>query len=544
LGKHQKMPEASSIKVEETKLMHLANLAEVGMSVAAVAHEVRQPLSAAKISLQMMRENARDNGDLKKNLDDVLQQIGRIELLVDRTRSFLLPFTGKKKIDFGEVVEEALALMEWKENTGSRRVKTEIRIDSGCPLVTADRSMLEHLVSNLVNNARDAIASSSQGKVLVLVRKAAHGSGVELIVADNGEGIDSDIVQNIFEAFFTTKSASDGTGLGLYIVKRVAEDHGAQVQYLDGAQLEDLDINGMTTGFMVTFSVSQARSTAPPPLMKLGARRIGKKRALVVDDEDAVLQILGKVLEQMEFKCVLCTTGEDALLEMEAGTFDLLVTDKNLPGISGIEISQVVRNLYPVLPILVITGYASEESALEALNLGVSDYVLKPLDLNDFRKTVEKIMAKEVEKREMPIAMAPLRPTPDLVEKDDVAVNVLLIEENDGIRDLIGDALLGLGCVIAACTNMEEALGKIGSFSYEVIIARPGDLKGQGSRLIDAPGVLGAIAIMNRGGLDRTIEAIHLGARGVIAEPYDEASVEHDFRRSVTRMRKEENQHS
>ncbi len=544
MGKHEKTPEPSFVEVEEAKLMHVAKLAEVGMSVAAVAHEVRQPLSALKISLQMMRENAWDNEDLKKNLDDALQQVGRIEMLVERTRSFLLPLTGKKKVDLGEVVEGVMTVMEWHGNTVRRKTKTEMKIDRGCSLITADQSTLEQLVSNLVINAREAVASSDRGRVLVLVSEDAQGRDVELIVADNGKGIDSEVVRKMYEPFFTTKSASNGTGLGLYIVKRVAEDHGAVVQYLDRAQLEALEIDNLTTGFKVTFPASTARTTAPPPFKKVGARHGEKKRALVVDDEAAVLQILGKVLEQMEFKCVLCTTGEDALVELEAGAFDLLVTDKNLPGISGIEVAQVARNLYPILPILVITGYASEESALEALTLGVADYVLKPLDLNDFRKSVEKIMAKEVKKKEMPIAMAP--PQPDRVHagRDDVAVNVLLIEENDGIRDLIGDALLGLGCEVAAYTNMEEALGSIGSYPYEVLIARPQDLKSQGARFTNAPGVLGAIATMDRGGLDKTIEAIHLGARGVIAAPYDEASVAFDFRHSVTQMRKEKKQHS
>ena len=544
MGKYERTPEPSCIEVEEAKLMHVAKLAEVGMSVAAVAHEVRQPLSALKISLQMMRENAWDNEDLKKSLDDALVQSGRIEMLVERTRSFLLPSTGKKKVDLGEVVEGVMTVMEWHGNTVRRRVKMEIEIDRSCSLITADQSMLEQLVSNLVINAREAVASSDRGKVLVLVSKAAEGRGVELIVADNGKGIDREIVRKMYEPFFTTKSDSNGTGLGLYIVKRVAEDHGAVVQYLDRTQLETLEIDHLTTGFKVTFPVSSDRVTAPPSQKKVSRNPGAKNRALVVDDENSVLQILGKVLEQMDFKCVLCGTGEDALVELEAGAFDLLVTDKNLPGISGIEVAQVARNLYPIMPILVITGYASEESALEALSLGVADYVLKPLDLNDFRNSVERIMAKEVKKKEMPIALAPPQLVRDPAAGVDVAVNVLLIEENDGIRDLIGDALLGLGCEVAAYTNVEDALANIGSYPFEVVIARPEDLKSQGLRFTHSPGVLGAIALMERGGLDKTIEAIHLGARGVLAAPYDEASVAFDFRHSVTQMRKEKKQHS
>ncbi len=539
MGKHEKTPEPSCVEIEEDKLMHVAKLAEVGMSVAAVAHEVRQPLSALKISLQMMRENAWDNEDLRKSLDDALAQSGRIEMLVERTRNFLLPSTGKKKVDMGKVVEGVMTVMEWHGNTVRRRTKMEMKIDHGCSLITADQSMLEQLVSNLVINARDATASVDQGRVMVLVSKAAEGRGVELIVADNGKGIDSEVIKKMYEPFFTTKSNFNGTGLGLYIVKRVAEDHGAVVQYLDRAQLEALDVDNLTTGFKVTFPVSASRTTAPPSPRRVSSNPGGKNRALVVDDENSVLQILGKVLEQMDFKCVLCGTGEDALVELEAGVFDLLVTDKNLPGISGIEVAQVARNLYPVMPILVITGYASEESALEALTLGVADYVLKPLDLNDFRKSVEKIMAKEGKKKEMPIAMAPPQPVRDPAVRDDIAVNVLLIEEDDGIRDLIGDALLELGCEVAAYTDMEEALDSIGSYPYEVVIARPEDLKSQGLRFTHSPGVLGAIALMERGGLDKTIEAIHLGARGVLAAPYDEASVAFDFRHSVTQMRKE-----
>ena len=150
---------------------------------------------------------------------------------------------------------------------------------------------------------------------------------------------------------------------------------------------------------------------------------------------------------------------------------------------------------------------------------------------------VSKVMSineKEVKSRNSSMSAKPVEE--EELDGIDVGVKVLLIESQQSIQDVISDALLGLGCEVAAFTTDEQAAAKVKDYPFQVFIARPDVLRRRKSWFMHVQGVLGAISIMERAGVDKTIEAIHLGARGVFAPPFDHASIAFDFRRSVSRL--------
>ncbi len=103
-----------------------------------------------------------------------------------------------------------------------------------------------------------------------------------------------------------------------------------------------------------------------------------RPRVLVVDDEAGIRELLAKTLEVAEYDVDLAPGGQEALERLHRGQYDLLITDLRMPGVDGLTLIREARRFMPQLPIIIITGYSTEASAIEAINLGVTGYLTKP----------------------------------------------------------------------------------------------------------------------------------------------------------------------
>lgn len=266
-------------------------------------------------------------------------------------------------------------------------------------------------------------------------------------------------------------------------------------------------------------------------------------RVLVVDDDPAVLRLLGVLLENDGLRATLVESGEDALLELDTDLFELLIFDKNLPGLDGMQLARIVHLLSPDVPILLITGFASAESAREAAALGISDYISKPIDADEFRRVVRENLRRSspvfssAQERfgstfppgTLPVVLARLSSHGGEESSHDEKVDldllsghrVLVIEADAQIRkELV--AILGVPeCRVDAFASVADAAEHIEVEGYDLligaleIITETGAL---GARSPRAP--LGNIAIMERDDLEQIVDAIRVGARGLISPPF------------------------
>jgi DNA-binding NtrC family response regulator len=298
------------------------------------------------------------------------------------------------------------------------------------------------------------------------------------------------------------------------------------------------------------------------------SRGIAGSRVLLVDDEDVIRRLMTRMIEGHGCECTATPSGEEAVPLLEKQVFDLLIVDKNLPGMSGIEIAKLARRHQPGVPVLLITGYASEDSALEAAAYGVTDYVMKPIDLEDFRRRMISAIASDPRRRRdsaadfssrparpsRPQRRRPSRPSkpsgrrlsltsrpPAPTVKGPLSVVVLLYAAEDGPRKSIETVLKPICSQLSvfAETAMAESFAR--SSGFDVLVATPDFLSDAMAWWDDVPGKppLGSIAIMDRGGIDKAIEAIQLGARGSLHPPFDENKTQFEFRRAVTALLEE-----
>jgi CheY-like chemotaxis protein len=335
--------------------------AQTTQLAAEVLHELRQPLLGIKAYVQMMS----DDGPSKISLALLLGQVERMEQIIsDFTRLASDRPAPKDRIDLAHHALEAQRLFQL--NPDSARISLEVDAPGGIE-IQGNARLIEQMVLNLLNNARDAM--SGRGRIKLAVMREA---GIPtLYVADWGPGIAPDLRERIFEPYVSTKSK--GSGLGLAVCRRIAQEHHAQIALAPASSVNDQP--PPATVFRVVFQAEPAAAVA-------------RKRILVVDDESIIRQVFYDLMSK-ECEVVQAETAEEALPHIRRGAFDLIVTDKNLPGLSGLDLAQEARRLNPNSRVILMTGYPSLVTAQQALELGVMDYLLKPFD--EIREVREKL---------------------------------------------------------------------------------------------------------------------------------------------------------
>jgi CheY-like chemotaxis protein len=238
--------------------------------------------------------------------------------------------------------------------------------------VQGNSRLLEQLTLNLLNNARDA--ASGPGRVKVLLRR--EGGCPVMYVADWGPGIPEAVRQHLFEPYVT--GSKRGTGLGLAVCKRIAQEHQAKLELVSASVLAEQP--PPTTVFRVLFPAPEpVAAPSPTPGASAPAPAAVRRRLLVVDDEEIIRSVFRDLMSK-ECEVLLAADAEEALAHLRRGPVDLIITDKNLPGLTGLELAQEARKLDPQSRVILMTGYPSLVTTQQALELGLLDYLLKPFD--------------------------------------------------------------------------------------------------------------------------------------------------------------------
>jgi len=210
------------------------------------------------------------------------------------------------------------------------------------------------------------------------------GAYVEIKVTDTGIGIPPEIVESIFEPYFTTKGPGEGTGLGLAMVKGVVESYGGKI--FVASQV------GKGTIFTIYLPNTGKRSDhdacVPEPLPT------GTEHILFVDDEAAIAEIGKRTLEQLGYSVDIRTSSTDALALFKAGpeNFDLVLTDMTMPDLTGDRLTAEVMKIRPDIPVILCTGYSRKMSEKTAAEIGIKALVYKPVVKADLAKTVRKVL--------------------------------------------------------------------------------------------------------------------------------------------------------
>jgi CheY-like chemotaxis protein len=318
----------------------------------------------------------------------------------------LLAFSRKqvlqpRVLDLSAVVAEATPLLRQLIGEDVELVCTPA---AGLSRIKADPGQLEQVIVNLCVNARDAIREGGgSGAITIETRNvelghkeaASHdevvaGPYVLLAVSDTGTGMDPATVARMFEPFFTTKPPGKGTGLGLAVVHGILRDHDAvlQVESAPGA--------GSTFAIYfpaVAGAASSAAAVAAHPVQL--PRFVSTKSAhiLYVDDDEMIAFLMERLLQREGYRVTVFTHAQRALVAVRdpAQKFDLVISDYNMPGMSGLDFARAVKALRPDTPLAITSGYISEELRAQAPAAGVSELIYKPNTVEELFAAVDRL---------------------------------------------------------------------------------------------------------------------------------------------------------
>ena len=381
----------------ESQLRQAQKMEAVGTLAGGIAHDFNNILGAVMGYTQLLQMGV-ESGDEPdwSSLDEILRAAYRAKDLVQQILTFSRRSEAKKQpVQINLIVKEALKLLR-----GGLPAMIEINqdIDPCKSVVMADATQMHQVVMNLCTNA--AHAMGEQGGVLAVDVHvidldqndvATHegmepGSYLELTVSDTGYGIASENLGRIFEPFFTTKGQGEGTGLGLAVVHGIVQDHG-------GIITVQSKLNSGTT-FRVCLPLmkwKEENTEAGDSLMDLPR---GNERILVVDDEESLLTVAGKMLVRLGYKVVIRNRATAAyeLIVADKEHFDVILTDLMMPKMTGIELAQKLSEAGENIPMILNTGYSEKITLDKAKEFGFEGLLRKPMNIEVLAETVRRVL--------------------------------------------------------------------------------------------------------------------------------------------------------
>lgn len=234
-----------SKKLQEGKtlLVRAAKLSTMGQMAAGIIHEIKQPLTAISLNLQMSMVRL-SSDDRRKYLEGALNAVNGLDVILGRFRSF--SYISKETMESVSVVEiigNVSKLLEHQFNKG--QIHCTLENEESLPYILGDKQGLQQVFSNLLINAMHALEDKQEGRRTIYIKTYLSENKVFVEIEDNGSGIHTEIQDHIFDPFFTTKSAEKGTGLGMAIVESILHKHNAVIDFVS-----EVDVG---TKFIITF---------------------------------------------------------------------------------------------------------------------------------------------------------------------------------------------------------------------------------------------------------------------------------------------------
>ncbi len=291
------------------------------------------------------------------------------------------------------IVEQTIMLMK---STIPSSVNLIYRPPEQPVVIMADSARIQEALVNLCNNAVHAMNEKGDLTIsldcldmsqqqIPLQAASPPGHYARLSVIDTGCGMSNDILDKIFDPFFTTKSIDQGTGMGLATVQGIIDQHTGFTKVNSNLS------TGTTFELYFPLLTEQHDQLATPPEKHMPG---GTEHILFVDDDAMLTELSEVMLSDMGYRVSTSTDSRRALQLFCSAptTFDLLITDQTMPGLTGFELIQEALKIRPNLPTILCTGYSSKISEQDAKLMGVSAYCMKPLEMMDFLQTVRTVL--------------------------------------------------------------------------------------------------------------------------------------------------------
>jgi PAS domain S-box-containing protein len=373
----------------EVAIARMQRLDSLGTLAGGIAHDFNNVLHAIGTYADLVAGSLDATHPARGDLQLIRDAGARGKRLVERILTFSRARpTALGPVSLPAIVEEAFALVR---PTLPSTVQLDWVQAPIVPLIQADATELHQVVINLMSNAIYAMRESG-GRLQLHAGMDVDADGsrwTTFRVTDTGVGMRADVVERVFEPFYTTKPQTDGTGMGLAVV------HGIVTAL--GGSISVESTPGAGTTFLVRLPAATETVVAPPttepgdqPEASLTDRRV-----LLVDDDPLVLEAISRLLARAGVSVAAHNSPTEALKAFESSpqAFDVVVSDISMPGMTGLELVSRLRRTDPRVPVILCTGYGGPDGAERAQSLGVHALLDKPVTARELRSAISSALA-------------------------------------------------------------------------------------------------------------------------------------------------------
>lgn len=393
---HQKYREqVEQLKLGHQEVLKADKVRAVGELTAGISHEINNPLTVATGNTEIlgfMLENDDLNSEregIQNCITNIDESLVRINEIILGMKKFLHETGHDKKeyINLDGVVEtsEKLVTSTFSENKVTLKISNKVEN----AVVLGNKTRLEQVLINLLKNALDSVvtARTENPVVELLIEKEKSGNYINLVVIDNGPGVEEENKEKIFENFFTTKEMGEGTGLGLSLCRKIAEDHQGSL---------DLTTPEKGAQFTLSLPVIEVSSYASNDEILSKINHVDGKKVLVVDNDATILNLCQKFLDSTPYIFIGSTGGVEALEVLDKYAIDAVITDLQMPGLDGRTFVSKLREKSSDLPVFYLSsskGMETYQKDKDQLNL--SGILLKPFKSEELINLLKSTFSKE-----------------------------------------------------------------------------------------------------------------------------------------------------
>jgi len=371
----------------QESLFQREKLAALGMLLANVAHELNNPLSVATMEIDNLAEDGLASAQAEA-LESLRQAIERCNSVV---QSFLAlarqqPMA-RRSVSLHALIDDVLVLL--RHTLEADGIDLELHLEGDLPWLEADANQLHHVIANLITNAHHALRQSEPPRQLTLTTAVSEAAAqVILEVADTGVGIPLELQQRVFEPFFTTRSQTGGSGLGLSLCQSVIEAHGGTLSLASQVG------QGTTVRLSLPMAPSAHVQAPESPEIAEATEPPRRGRLLLIDDEATVRRALQRLLGRSGHDLALAANGQEGLAALQGGAYDVILCDIRMPDLDGPGFYREVARLYPhlVSRLVFLTGDLLSPEIQTFFDQVGRPRLVKPFQAREVRQLIQNLL--------------------------------------------------------------------------------------------------------------------------------------------------------
>ena len=378
----------------EAELQQSRKMEALGTLAGGIAHDFNNILASILGNSEMIIMSKIEPVKTESYIKNIQESCVRAADLVKQIMTFSRMETMQlHTIDLAKTINNALTIIR---ASLPANIHISSSINPYCASIKGDETQIHQILFNLCANASQAIGESGgtiaidlhQEDTLSYDNQKVPKEQVRLSITDTGRGISAEHVGKIFDPFFTTKKVGEGTGLGLAVVKSIIESHEGEIN------VKSVPEQGAS--FIITFPTCEsAKLQALAPVVELEKNpKSANKHVLIVEDEPHISKLYQEFINEYGYQTTVCENGQQALAVFDDpnNAIDLVLTDQSMPKVTGKELSLILLNKQPSLPIIMCTGYSELINEELAKDIGIKHYFLKPASLTKLMTVIDNLL--------------------------------------------------------------------------------------------------------------------------------------------------------